>query len=400
MSLFLFFININSQFIYFISILILLSNSKISIFFRMLILMNEYPIYVKNSDIIEEIPLNLIDCPEIKLRPLDKDIITNLIQSIKINGMLQPIMVRPKNNRYEIIFGNHRFMACQKLKIRTIKCVVKTCNEDEAFLLSVNENIQRNEFIDPIEEAKIYQNLINKGWKMKDVARAISRSDNYVSDRIKLLRLDLQLAKRIGPPNSNFTTSHAEILSNIDKHEQIHFYRKIIEKRISVRTLESIIKSRKKSFKKQIFDLNLLDISGGKLYNCGERVALITQYSANILLNNFRGDIRRLAKEMAFFTKRTIKKFVNFDIEPSSKTEYVQEYVANWNKRSGMGILQFSNNVLILKNPFFSNKVFWKQYFESFLTVKLKILDSSKTKFRFKILDTNIKNFYNENKKI
>lgn len=381
----------NSQLFYYVSRLFILKKLLAStrwIDFRM----NESPLYVKNSDAIKEIPLDLIDCPEIKLRPLDKDIITNLIQSIKVNGILQPIMVRPKNNnKFEIIFGNHRFMACKKLKLRTIKCVIRTCNEDESSLLSINENIQRNEFIDPIEEAKIYHNLINNKWKIKDIAFAISRSDNYVSDRIKLLkRLDIKLANRIGPSNSKFTTSHAEILSSIDKDEQIHFYRKIIEKRISVRTLESIIRSRKKLFKNQIVDFNLLDISRGKLYDMGERVALITQYSANILLNNFRGDIRRLAKEMALFTRRKHRKFINFDIDPSLKSEFIREYITNWNKRSGMGTIQISNNILILKDPFFSNKIFWKQYFESFLSVKLKIIDSSKTIFRFKILDVNI----------
>jgi len=197
-------------------------------------------------DRIWNLDIKLIRPSSFRLRPLDMKTVRDLMSSIKSKGMLQPIMVRPAGKNYEVVFGLHRLEACRRLGLRKIPAIIKRYAQDESFLTQIVENLQRNIFIDPIQEAEGYRSLIKKGWTITEIAYSIGKSDNYVSDRLKILKkLNPIIAKKIKPPGKGpITISHAEQLALItDPSKQLRLARMISKKGLSVRELESLMRS-------------------------------------------------------------------------------------------------------------------------------------------------------------
>lgn len=114
------------------------------------------------------------------------------------------------------MFGLHRTEACRKLGFRTVKSIVRDISVEDAFLASVAENLQRSTDIDAFEEAKGYQALLDKGWTQTKIAERIGKSDNYVSDRLNLIRrLHPSIASRLDARKrqlvlGSLTASHAQ----------------------------------------------------------------------------------------------------------------------------------------------------------------------------------------------
>lgn len=178
------------------------------------------------------------------LRSIDKEIVSDLAKSIQENGLLQPILVRPLESQYEVVFGHHRLEACKLLKWETIQAMVKEMTEDDSFLTTVVENLQRNHEINPLTEARGYINLIDHGWTINKIAQRIGKSDSYVSDRIGLVRrLHPDLARMIERNgNSPLRPSHLEVLARLkSRNQQLELSNYIVRKRLSVRELERLI---------------------------------------------------------------------------------------------------------------------------------------------------------------
>jgi len=129
----------------------------------------------------------------------------SLCNSIKENGLLQPIIVRLSGNKFEVVAGNRRLEACKRLHWVKIPCLVRELADREAYELGLIENIER-ETLSPVEEAIAFQLYVkNKGWGgVKSLAEKIGRSEEYVSHRIALLSLpksvlDLISTDKISP---------------------------------------------------------------------------------------------------------------------------------------------------------------------------------------------------------
>ena len=123
--------------------------------------------------------------------------VDDLISSLQKEGLLQPIIVRPKNGRFELVAGSRRLEACRKLGWRKIQCHILDLTDREAFEVAIAENVAR-ENLDPLEEANSFQEYVSKyGWgSEKDLARIIGKSPAYVSRRLRLLKLKpAELAK-------------------------------------------------------------------------------------------------------------------------------------------------------------------------------------------------------------
>lgn len=179
-----------------------------------------------------------------KLRETNVRKVSELAKSIETNGLLQPILVRPVGASFEIVFGQHRFEACKQLGWKTIPAMTKQMSVDECFLTRIVENLQRNEEINPIAEAKGYIELINHGWTINRIAERVGKSDSYVSDRIGLIRrLHPDLANRMhSTGNSHLTPSHLELLARLrSKRSQIELSDLVERKRLRVRRLECMI---------------------------------------------------------------------------------------------------------------------------------------------------------------
>ncbi|MDH2902030.1 MAG: ParB/RepB/Spo0J family partition protein, partial [archaeon] len=137
----------------------------------------------------EEIEVSLISPSKVPLRN-EVGNIDDLASSIRQNGLIEPIVVRPLHDRFEIVAGNRRFFACKKLNFRRIPAVVQELSDNQAYEAALIENIQRKT-LDPLEEAECFQRYCKEfGWGSEsELALRIGKSQEYVSHRIRLLSL-------------------------------------------------------------------------------------------------------------------------------------------------------------------------------------------------------------------
>jgi len=133
----------------------------------------------------------------------------SLMESIRNNGLLQPIIVRIVKRRFEVVAGNRRLDACKKLHWVRIPCLVREFSDKEAFEIGLVENIERKT-LSPVEEAYAFQKYVQKsGWGgVSELAKAIGRSKEYVSHRMSLLQLpidvlDLISSEKLAPSSGH-----------------------------------------------------------------------------------------------------------------------------------------------------------------------------------------------------
>jgi ParB family transcriptional regulator, chromosome partitioning protein len=171
--------------------------------------------YLEATQQIEPIETALVVTSENQLRGNLGDL-SELCSSIRIHGLLQPILVRPKNSKFEIVCGHRRFEACRKLMKRRIDCIVREISDIEAYELAIIENVQRHT-LSPIEEAKAFRKYVfDFGWGgVIDLARKIGKSPEYVSHRMSLLQLPSDILEKVS--NNTINLGQAQELVWIQK---------------------------------------------------------------------------------------------------------------------------------------------------------------------------------------
>lgn len=168
-----------------------------------------------------------------------------LIASIKEKGVLQPVIARPKEGAYELIAGERRLRAAKALGIEEVPVIVKDVSDADALELSLIENIQREE-LNPIEEAKAFQKLIDEfGFSQEEVAKAVGKERATISNAIRLLGLPKRAQEMVA--NGELTMGHGRALLALSgEHTILKFANRIVRKSLSVRETENIV-SKKKS---------------------------------------------------------------------------------------------------------------------------------------------------------
>ena len=185
-----------------------------------------------NIDLVEPNP----DQPRTNFK---KEDLEELASSIKKNGLLQPILVRKKGDRYQIIAGERRWQACKSLGMKTVPIRVKNVDDDEAIVLALIENIQRNA-LNPIEEAYGYRRMMERGkMTQSEVAQAVSKGRSTIANALRLLELPEDAQQLLY--EEKITAGHARaILSIPTKEGRRKLTDKLVESTISVREAESI----------------------------------------------------------------------------------------------------------------------------------------------------------------
>jgi len=142
----------------------------------------------EESEHIVRIPIDKIEPPEILLHPVpDIAELEELAISIKEQGLIEPIVVRPKGDRYQVVVGYRRFLACKKFGIGEVPARIMNLDDKGALLSTAVENIQRTD-IDVIEEGKLYYELITEhGYSRDEIAKKLGKSLHYINSRIDLL---------------------------------------------------------------------------------------------------------------------------------------------------------------------------------------------------------------------
>jgi ParB family transcriptional regulator, chromosome partitioning protein len=192
--------------------------------------------------IIDDIDIHRIKSPTYLHRvPVPDD----LIESIKKKGLLQPIIIRPLENCFEIVAGNRRFQACKTLGWKKIICHIVELSDKEAFEISLIENIQRKS-LNPIEEAQSFKKYVDSlGWGgISELASKIGKSVAYVDKRIKLLELPPAVLSSISLAEIS-PTAGEELLSIRNLDAQSHLANLIQQKKLSSRDIRRVAKSLK-----------------------------------------------------------------------------------------------------------------------------------------------------------
>ena len=189
-----------------------------------------------------EIPIDLIDPSTLQPRFVFDDAkLDELARSITANGVVQPLLVRRKGARYELIAGERRWRAAQRAGLSRIPAVIRNVTDDKVLELALIENIQRED-LNPIEEARAYKKLIETlGLTQEIVAERVGRDRSYVTNYLRLLKLpdDLQELLQVG----RLSTGHCRALLGAEQVDvQRRLARKIIEQDLSVRATERLVK--------------------------------------------------------------------------------------------------------------------------------------------------------------
>lgn len=165
----------------------------------------------------------------------------NLAQSIRANGIVQPIVVRRKGGRYELVAGERRWRAAQRIGLQKIPAIIKVVSDEKLLELALVENIQRQE-LNAIEEAKAYRKLIDTiGLTQEMIAERVGKGRTVITTFLRLLKLsdDIQVLVE----EEKITAGHARALLLTDDLEiQRRVAKSIIEMSLSVRETEKAIK--------------------------------------------------------------------------------------------------------------------------------------------------------------
>jgi ParB family transcriptional regulator, chromosome partitioning protein len=169
-----------------------------------------------------------------------------LAQSIRINGIVQPIVVRRQAGKYQIVAGERRWRAAQRAGLQKIPAVVKNVSDEKLLELALVENIQRQE-LNPIEEAKAYRKLIETvGLTQEMVAERVGKNRTVVTTFLRLLKLPNDIQSMV--EEDKISAGHARALLMIEDNESRRLIAKnIIEFGLSVRETEKSIKRLGKS---------------------------------------------------------------------------------------------------------------------------------------------------------
>jgi ParB family chromosome partitioning protein len=164
-----------------------------------------------------------------------------LVQSIREKGILQPLMVRRKGDRYELIAGERRWRAAQKAGIKEVPILVKDVSESELLELSLIENIQR-ENLNPIEEAEAYKGLMDHfHLTQEDISQKVGKDRATVANSLRLLKLPPEIKQSLS--EGKVSVGHARALLGLESPEKQRMaWKKVLAGGLSVRQTENLIK--------------------------------------------------------------------------------------------------------------------------------------------------------------
>lgn len=182
----------------------------------------------------------------------DKEKLEELANSIKENGLIQPLIVRRSSLfGYELLAGERRLRACKLAGLTSVPVVIKELTEDDLLSQAIIENIQRDD-LNPIEEAKSYQKLIEKGLTHEEVAKRMGRSRPYITNILRLLNLSDCAIQAV--EEGKVSQGHARLLLSLSEKEQEKWVQEIVQKELSVRTVEQLLSPSKKKNRPKVTD--------------------------------------------------------------------------------------------------------------------------------------------------
>ena len=233
----------------------------------------------------------------------DKTSLEDLTNSIKERGIIQPIIVRKSSHdvsKFEIIAGERRWLAAQRAGLHTVPVVITEADDLKSLEFAIVENVQRHD-LNSLEEARGYKRLIDEfSYDQEKVSKFIGKSRSYIANALRILNLPNDILKLI--EEQKLSAGHAKILVGLENASFIAT--KIIEKKLSVRQSETLVKTFKsKTQKKHIKDPNIKDLENKTTEKIGLNVEIRNnKQNKGSLIFHYR-DIDQLNKIIEIISK-------------------------------------------------------------------------------------------------
>ena len=193
----------------------------------------------------QDTPIVELDPTEIKPDPLqprqifDDQKIRELADSLKVHGVIQPLIVRRVGQTYRLVAGERRLRAALEAGIERVPVVVRTMDDREAMEVSLVENLQREE-LGPLEQAAAFQRLMDEfNMTQEEVAARVGKSRPEVANTVRLLKLEPEVKKLI--TEGKLTGGHGRALVGLNRERQIKSAKTVIAKGLSVRKTEELV---------------------------------------------------------------------------------------------------------------------------------------------------------------
>lgn len=214
--------------------------------------------------------------PDQPRRDFDQETIEELANSIKVHGIIQPLVVTKEEKGYKIIAGERRWRAARLLQLKEVPCIVKEYQGNQVLEIALVENLQRED-LNPLEEAVAFQQLLqNHEITQEALGEAIGKSRSYIANSMRLLQLDSRVQDLIR--EGKLTSGHGRVLLRIsDQEQQYQMALKIIEKGLNVRQVEELIEPKKPVVKAapKKKDYQLVEIEDTLKKRLGTKVTIV-----------------------------------------------------------------------------------------------------------------------------
>ena len=230
-------------------------------------------------------------------KDFDEDNLEDLTNSIKERGVIQPIIVRKsnsENSKFEIIAGERRWLAARKAGLHEIPVVVTEADDLKSLEFAIVENVQRHD-LNPLEEALGYKRLIDEfSYDQEKVSKFIGKSRSYISNSLRLLNLPKEVLDLV--EQKKISSGHAKILVGLEN--AFFLANKFVEKKLSVRQAENLVKIFKKSKHNKIkkIDPNILDLENSIREKIGLNVSIKNTKNNNGVISFYYKEIDQLNK--------------------------------------------------------------------------------------------------------
>lgn len=176
-------------------------------------------------------------------RQFDEEAITDLAESVREKGILQPILVRPLDGYFEIIAGERRWRAAQRAQLHEVPVIIRELTDQEALEVALVENLQRQD-LSPLEEAEGYRRLVEEFQHTQDdLAKAVGKSRSHVANMMRLLALPDPLKDLLD--QDKITAGHARAL--LTAADPVSLARQVVDRHLNVRQTEKLVNDSGKS---------------------------------------------------------------------------------------------------------------------------------------------------------
>ena len=261
----------------------------------------------EDSDIGRELMVKVTSIEPNREQPrkdFNEEAMGELAESMKVYGVLQPLLVQKKGDYYEIIAGERRWRAAKLAGLKEVPVVIREYTKQQTMEIALIENVQRED-LNPIEEAKAYQRLIQEfELKQEEIAARVGKSRVTITNSMRLLKLDERVQEML--IQNQITGGHARALLTVEDGElQYKLAGKIIAENLSVREIEKIVKSLSK--KKNPKEKNVEDESLALIFrDLEERMksAMGTKVSIN------RKDKNKGSVEIEYYSESELERIV------------------------------------------------------------------------------------------